>query len=45
MSVGMENSKNVNDATRDVDYQIEIGCNIKNNAIISITDYQVVTVQ
>ena len=41
----MEDSKNVNDTTRDVDCQTEIGCNVKNNIIVSITDYQVFIAQ
>ena len=41
----MEDSKNVNDTTRDVDCQTEIGYNVKNNIIVSIKDYQIFIVQ
>ena len=38
MNVAMENSKNVSNTTRDVDYQTEIGCGIKNKIMVGITD-------
>ena len=43
INVVMENSKNVNDTTRDVHYQTEIGCNVKNKVVVGIADNQVFT--
>ena len=38
VSVAMENSKNVSNTTRDVDYQTEISVGIKNKIMVGISD-------
>ena len=38
MNVAIENSKNVSNTTRDVDYQTEIGFSSKNKIMVGITD-------